>query len=67
MNKQLNIGFYDNSSSDQNLEIGDLLLKGNKAHEEKGEKTKFQNLWLGPFIITEMISPSTFQLQTLGG
>lgn len=55
--------FYNKSSSNHDLEVGDLVLKWkNKAHEGKGEHTEFQSLWLGPFIITENIRPNTFRL-----
>lgn len=43
------------ASSDSNMvsrkdfQIGDLVLKWDKAHEEKGKHTKFQRMWLGPF------------------
>jgi hypothetical protein len=30
------------------------------SHEGKGEHTKFQNLWLGPFLIAEKLGPSSF-------
>ena len=44
----------------KNFQIGDLVLKWDKAHEEKGKHTKFQKLWLGPFQIIEEIGSSTF-------
>ena len=47
--------------------MGDLVLKWDKAHEEKGKHTKFQKLWLGPFQIVEVIGPSTYALQDLTG
>ena len=47
--------------------MGDLVLKWDKVHEEKGDHTKFQKLWLGTFVIAEKIGPSTFCLQTLEG
>ena len=47
------------------IQIGDLVLKWDKAHEEKGKHTKFQKLWLGPFQIIEKIGSSTFLLQDL--
>ena len=49
------------------IEIGDLVLKWDKAHEEKGKHTKFQRLWLGTFQIIEKIGLSTFLLQDLSG
>ena len=51
----------------KNFQMGDLVLKWDKAHEEKGKHTKFQKLWLGPFQIVEVIGPSTFVLQDLAG
>eukprot|EP00253_Pinus_taeda_P003866 PITA_03866 len=49
------------------LQIGDLVLKWDKAHEEKGKHTKFQKMWLGKFQIVEKIGSSTFLLQYLTG
>ena len=51
----------------KNFQMGDLVLKWDKAYEEKGKHTKFQNMWLGPFHIVEVIGPSTFFLQDLAG
>jgi hypothetical protein len=59
--------FDSNSASDKNFEVGDLVLKWDKPHEGKGEHTKFQNLWLGPFLIAEKLGPSSFRLQNLEG
>ena len=57
--------FDQSSSSNQEFQVGDLVLKWDKFHKEKGDHTKFQKLWLGPFVIAENIGPSTFRLQTL--
>jgi hypothetical protein len=43
--------FGENSSFDRKFNVGYLVLRWDKAHEDKGEHTKFQNLWLGPFIV----------------
>ena len=59
--------FDQSSGSNREFQVGDLVLKWDKVHEEKGDHTKFQKLWLGPFVITEKICPSTFWLQTLEG
>lgn len=45
------------------FEITELVLKWDKAREEKGKHTKFQKLWLGPFHIIEKLGPSTFILR----
>jgi hypothetical protein len=52
--------FDSNSASNRNFEVGDLVLKWDKLHEGKREHTKFQNLWLGPFLIVEKLGPSSF-------
>jgi hypothetical protein len=46
---------------------GDLVLKWDKANELKGKHTKFQKLWLGPYLIHQKIGPGTFRLKTLEG
>jgi hypothetical protein len=61
-------GWFDsNSASDRNFDVGYLVLKWDKPHEGKGENTKFQNLWLGPFVIAENLGPSSFCLHNLEG
>ena len=59
--------FDASSTGSKILSIGDLVLKWDKAHEEKGKHTKFQKMWLGPFQIVENISSNTFILQDLTG
>ena len=51
--------------SNRDFQVGDLVLKWDKAHDDKSEHTKFQYFWLGPYVIEEKIGPSTFRLQTL--
>ena len=55
------------SSSDRYFSVGDLVLRWDKQHKDNKDHTKFQHIWLGPFIITENIGPSTVWLQTLEG
>eukprot|EP00253_Pinus_taeda_P001458 PITA_01458 len=55
------------SSGSKQFQVGDLVLKWDKAHEDKGKHTKFQKMWLGPFQICEKIGHSTFILQDLSG
>ena len=61
------------SSFDSNImtikyfQVGDLVLKWDKAHEEKGKHTKFQRMWLGPFQIVEVLGSLAFALQDLAG
>ena len=59
--------FDTTSTGSKPLQVGDLVLKWDKAHEDKGKHTKFQKMWLEPFQINEKIGPSTFILQDLSG
>ena len=54
--------FDSNIMTRKYFQMGDLVLKWDKAHEEKGKHTKFQKLWVGPFQIVEVVGPSTFVL-----
>jgi hypothetical protein len=47
--------------------FGIWFSSGTKKNEGKGEHTKFQNLWLGPFVISEKLGPSSFHLHNLEG
>ena len=47
------------------FEVGDLVLKWDHPHDEKGTHTKFQPLWVGPFQILEKLGPSNYKLQDL--
>lgn len=57
--------FDSNIMTRKDFQMGDIVFKWDKAHEEKGKHTKFQTMWLGPFQIIEFIGPSTFMLQDL--
>ena len=54
-------------SSNRELQVDDLVLRWDKAHEDKGEHTKFQRLSFGPYVIAEKIGPNTFRLKNLQG
>ena len=43
--------------------MGDLVLKWDHPHDEKGKHMKFQQLWVGPF----QSAASTYKLQDLHG
>eukprot|EP00253_Pinus_taeda_P022399 PITA_22399 len=66
--QQINKSSFDSVlSGSKQFQVGDLVLKWDKAHEDKGKHTKFQKMWLGPFQICEKIGHSTFILQDLSG
>ena len=49
------------------FEIGDLVLKWDHPHDEKGKHTKFPHLGICPFQIAENLGTSTYKLQDLQG
>ena len=49
-------------AGNKEFKVGDLVLKWDHPHNEKGKHTKFQKLWVGPFQITAKIGPSTYKL-----
>jgi hypothetical protein len=59
--------FDKKSFGEKEFQIGDLVLKWDKPHEDKGKHSKFQQLWLGPYLIKEKIGQGTFRLQNLQG
>ena len=65
--KIIKSSFDSTSSISKQLQVGDLVLKWDKAHEDKGKHTKFQKMWLGPFQINEKIGHSMLILQDLSG
>jgi hypothetical protein len=52
---------------EKEFQVGDLVLKWDKPHENKGKHLKFQQLWLGPYVIKENIGEGTYRLQNLQG
>ena len=50
---------------DKHFQVGDLVLKWDKASESRDKHSKFQKLWLGPYEIAEKITDATYRLQSL--
>ena len=59
--------FDKHKARNKEFEVGDLVLKWDHLHDEKGKHTKFQQLWIGPFQIAAKIGPLTYKLQDLQG
>jgi hypothetical protein len=59
--------FDKHKAKEKNFEVGDLVLKWDRANEPKGKHSKFQNLWLRPFQVAEKIGVGTYRLQNLRG
>jgi len=50
---------------EKEFQVGDLFLKWENPHEDKEKHSKFQQLWLGPYIIKEKIGQGTYWLQNI--
>ena len=59
--------FDKHKAKEKDFEVGDLVLKWDRANEPKGKHSKFQNMWLRPFQVDEIIREGTYRLQNLRG
>ena len=50
-----------------NFQVGDWVLKWDVVRQDKGKHGKFDSLWSGPFVITQVQQNNTFKLQSLEG
>ena len=50
-----------------NFQDGDWVLKWDDVRQDKGKHGKFDSLWLGPFLISQVQMNKTFKLQNLEG
>jgi hypothetical protein len=44
--------FDKNFAGEKEFQVGDLVLKWDKSHEDKGKHSKLRQIWLGPYLIT---------------
>ena len=54
--------FDKHKAGNKEFEVGDLVLKWDHPHDEKGKHTKFQQLWVGTFLIAAKLGHSTYKL-----
>jgi hypothetical protein len=59
--------FNKHKAKEKNFEVGDLVLKWDRANEPKRKHSKFQNLWLRPFQVADKIGVGMYRLQNLRG
>jgi hypothetical protein len=58
---------FDKKAKEDVFQTGDLVLKWDAYRQDKGKHGKFDTLWTGPFIITQVLQNNTFLLQNLEG
>ena len=59
--------FDKHKAKENNFEVGDLVLKWDRANEPKGKHSKFHNLWLRTFQVSEKIGADMYQLKNMRG
>ena len=56
---------FDRNAKARDLQVGDLVLKWDAARQKKGQHGKFDNLWIGPLQIIEVLENNTYQLASV--
>jgi hypothetical protein len=51
----------------KNFQKGELVLLWNKAKEKSSMHTKFEALWIGPYIITKFLGNNSYMLKDMKG
>jgi len=54
--------FDKKSTGKASFNVGELVLKWDKPHEDKGKHMKFQSLWIGQYIVHNNLGPYTYHL-----
>ena len=68
LQKQDNIKMlFDRRKKAINFKIGDKFLKWDSMREDKGKHGKFDELWLGPYLIHSTTGNNAYFLQELSG
>ena len=57
--------FDKHVAGDKQFQVGDLVLKWDKASKARCKHSKFQKIWLGPYEIAKKIRDATYHLQSL--
>ena len=59
--------WFDKHVGNKQFQVGDMVLKWDKASEAEGKHSKHQKLWLGRYEISKKIGEATYKLQSLQG
>ena len=54
---------FDRRVKEDVFQVGDLVLKWDAPHEDKGKHRKFNHLWVGPYLIVAHRGDNAFILQ----
>ena len=51
----------------ENFQAGYWVLKWDTIKQDKGKHGKFDSLWIGPFVISQVQQNNTFKLKNMEG
>jgi hypothetical protein len=57
---------FDKKAKVNNFQVGDWVLKWDSLRQDKGKYNKFDSLWTGPFMITQVQNNNTFTQEMVG-
>ena len=58
---------FDRNAKPDDFKQGDLVLKWDARHKDKGKHGKFDHLWKGPYLISENHGNNSYSLQGFDG
>ena len=58
---------FDKRAKADNFQVGDWVLKWDAIRQDKGKHGKFNSLWIGPFVIAQVLKNNNFKLHSLEG
>lgn len=58
---------FDRKEKADNFQVGDLVLKWDALKDKKENHGKFDTLWTGPFVITQIQGNNTLMLKSIEG
>jgi hypothetical protein len=59
--------YFDHSTTMKDFQKGQLVFLRNKAKENPSLHTKFEPLWIGPFIIENILGYNSYLLKDMKG
>jgi hypothetical protein len=59
--------YFDQSTTVNNFQKGELVLLWNKAKEKPSMHTKFEALWIRPYVVEKILGFNSYMLQDMKG
>jgi len=53
---------FDRHAKGRDIQVGDYVIKWDARREGKGQHKNFDNLWLGPFVVTHVVGNKTYHI-----